>query len=121
MRPEPPTTVARMKASRMMVTEMSNSRAKPAQTPAIRRPRRERRQERLSAPPSSRLPQYRHLMASTRISSAQKGQRLVATSDMDLLRKTHGGLAGRDQRHRPAGRGQQQRQQGAEADHQIAA
>src|SRR5438093_6973796 len=85
MSPGPPLSVPSTKARRRIVTEMPNCSASPAHTPAIIFPSRTRYQLRVSTVPgSSRLPQYRHLTASVRISSAQKGQRFVATSAMSL-------------------------------------
>src|ERR1043166_5450219 len=85
IRPGPPISVPRTNARRRIVTEMPNCSASPAHTPATIFPSRTRYQLRVrTGPGSSRLPQYRHLTASVRISSAQKGQRLLATSGMDL-------------------------------------
>src|SRR5262245_33534897 len=87
MIPGPPISVPRTKARRSTVTEMLNSSARPAQTPAIRLPSGERYQVRVRTWLVRWLPQYRHLIASGRISSAQYGQRLGASSAIGSLQQ----------------------------------
>src|SRR2546430_262876 len=109
MSPGPPMSVPSTKASRRMVTEIPNCSARPAHTPASILPSRERYQVRVSGfPGSSNVPQYRHLTASARISSAQYGQRLVATSGTALLAPQPELSLGDDRDHR-VGDGEQHR------------
>src|SRR5262245_51355815 len=84
--PHPPITVPRTNARRKMVAEMPNCSARPAHTPAIIFPSRDRYHVRVSGfPATSALPHQRHLTASGRISSAQYGHRVVGLSAMALL------------------------------------
>src|SRR5439155_1954092 len=110
MRPGPPMSVPSTNARRRIVTEMPNCSASPAQTPATILPWRERYHVRVSGLPASRkLPQWRHLTASARISSAQYGQRLLATSGTALLApQTHLPLG--DDRDHPVGQREQERE-----------
>src|SRR5580765_3952800 len=83
--PHPPITVPRTNARRKMVAEIPNCSARPAQTPAIILPSRDRYHDRVNGfPATSALPHQRHLTASARISSAQYGQRVVGLSAMAL-------------------------------------